>query len=231
MKRRQRLKRSGKFRQWSALGKRASAYRKRMINPHPVQKKMPKACSMDEKSKALYAKVLKTSDGKAVAKRFKQFWKLPCPPSVKLIGGGPAKTTIPLVGMGHTNAVHISSGQKGEKGKKTRIVKGHWQVATERTGKHVLLLSKRPMAGGLKLVGYAPQTTYIPPPDVEKAGTHKAGFIWKHIHGQSDGNGKIPKAQLIWPKVYADRDGKVDSSSNFVYGSTPRGKITTWMYH
>ncbi len=231
LKRRMSLKRSGKMSEWKRLEKKASVYRKRMIgNPgHTVQRKLPKKCAMDAKSKELLARTLRTADGKAVAKRFRQFWKIPCPPSVKLIPGGDPKSTVPLVGMGHTKEVFLSDGQKGQKGKKQRVIRGNWQVATERTGRHVLLLSKRPMSGALKFVGFAPQTIYIPPADVEKAGTHKAGFIWKHVHGQPDGK-SIPRNELNWPKVYADRDGKVDGSSNFVYGSTKHAKITDWMY-
>lgn len=232
LKGRRRLKKSGRAKTtaYRQLGKKASAYRKRMIRNnkgHSYGKS--KSCRMSSESMNLYRQQLKTKVGKAVAERFKQFWKLPCPPSVKTIQGGPSKN-IPLMGMGHTNEVHISTGQKGEHGKKERVIRGKWTVATEATGKQVLLLSSRPMTGQLKLVGYAPVTFYIPPPDVESAGTHKAGFVWKHKHGEADGL-KVPRKQLVWPAVYADRDGQVDASSNFVYGKTPRGKITTWMYH
>lgn len=230
LNKRRRLKNSRRHRKaYLALGKRASAYRRRMINPHPVQKRVPKSCSMDGNSRKVYRDVIKTKAGQETAKRFKQFWKIPCPPSVKGIPGGP-KTTIPLMGMGTTDKVVLSSGNKGEHGKRERTIKGNWNVASDKTGKHVLMLGKRPMSGGLKFVGYAPVTFYIPPADVERAGTHKKGFVWKHKHGEADGT-KIPRNELEWPKVYADRDGKVDSSSNFVYGKTKHGKITTWMYH
>ncbi len=232
LKKRRKYKHSGKMAAWRRLGTKASRYRKRMIaanSGHTVQKKMPKSVSMDSSSRSVYERISKTADGKKVAKRFKQFWKIPAPPSVKLIKGGP-KGMIPLVGMGHTNEVHISSGQKGQKNKKEKVLRGRWEVATEKTGKHVVLLSKRPMSGGLKPVGYAPVTFYIPPSDVEKAGTHKKGVIWKHKHGEADGK-SIKRSLLVWPKVFADRNGQVDASSNFVYGSTPKGKITTWMYH
>lgn len=232
LKKRQKLKKRGKHARWLRLGKKASAYRKRMIaanRGHPRPKRKTRAVTMSPESKALYSKILKTGDGKKVDKRFKQFWGLKGPPSVRAIPGGP-KGLIPLVGMGHTDQVHISTGNKGEKGKKTRILRGRWNVATERSGKHVILLSKRPMSGGLKFVGFVPITYYVPPKDIEAAGTHKAGFVWKHIHGAADGM-KVPKHQLEWPKVYADRNGKIDSSSNFVYGSTKLGKVTTWMFH
>ncbi len=218
-------------RKWARLGRKASAYRKKMIarNRGHTSGKM-RICSMSPGSKQLYGKLLRTKDGQAVAKRFKQFWSLSCPPSVKSIPGGP-KGVVPLVGMGHTDKVLLSTGQKGERGKNTKTLKGRWDVATEKTGKHVILLTKRPMSGKLVFVGYAPETFYVPPPDIEAAGTHKAGFVWRHIHGASDGNEKIKKSELIWPKVYADRGGLVDKDSNFVYGSTKHGKITTWMYH
>lgn len=229
LKKRRYLKKRGQVAKWIKLGRKASLYRKRMINPHPLPNKKSKNVKMSAESRRLFSKAIKTSDGKRVAKRFKQFWGLKGPPSVKAVPGGP-KGLVPLVGMGHTNKVHISSGNKGEKGKSTKIISGRWTVATERSGKHVLLLSKRPMSGGLKFVGYAPITYYVPPKDIEAAGTHKAGFVWKHKHGEKDGK-NIPLKELKWPPVYADRGGKVDSSSNFVYGSTKRGKITTWMYH
>lgn len=232
LKQRRHLKRSGQHAKWAALGKKASTYRRRMIarnRGHTRHKGKISSVRMSPESKRLYKLATKTRDGKQVAQRFKQFWKIGGPPSVKKIPGGP-KGIVPLLGMGHTDQVHISTGNKGERGKKTRIIKGRWNVATEKSGKHVVLLSQRPMSGGLKFVGYAPITYYIPPKDVEAAGTHKAGFVWKHVHGQADGK-RIPKNELTWPKVFADRNGKVDSQSNFVYGSTKHGKITTWMYH
>ena len=235
LKLRQRHKRSKNWSAWQTVGRKASSYRKRMIkankgkNSHTKPTGRASKCSMSPESQKLYDQLLKTGDGKKVLSRFKQFWSIPCPPSIKIIPGGPNKT-IPLVGMGHTNEVHISNGDKGERGKKEKVIRGKWNVATEKNGKQVLLLSDRPMSGKLKFVGFAPVTMYIPSPDIESAGTHKKGFVWKHVHGQDDGL-KVPKNELNWPKVYADRDGKVDSKSNFVYGATKHGKITTWMYH
>ncbi len=226
------LRKQRNFSAWRKLGKRAVKMRKRMIgrnSKHAPVKMAKKQCLMDSKSKALFNKVIKTKAGKKVAKRFKQFWKIPCPPSVQLIKGGP-KATIPLVGMGYTNEVHLSTGDKGECGNKKKVLRGQWTVATEKDGKQVLLLSKRPMSGKLKQVGFAPETHYIPPADVEAAGTHKANTHWRHIHGIDDNKEGIPKSKLKWPPVFADRDGKVDKDSNFVYGKTPTAKITEWMF-
>lgn len=239
---RQRLRRRGKTKAWHHLGYKASAYRKRMIASNRGRKSKRKRynaghttgkmrpCKMSPESNKLYHQIVRTKDGKKVAGLFKQFWKLSCPPSVKLVKGDGKKAITPLMVMGNTTSVFLATGNKGERGKQQREIKGKWIGATERDGKHVILLTNRPFEGKLKFVGYAPRTDYVPPADVEKAGSHKAGFHWKHIHGASDGK-NIPQSELEWPKVYADRNGKVDGNSNFVYGTTKHGKITDWMYH
>ncbi len=239
---RQRLKRSGKRRAWRKLGLKASAHRQRMIAAnrgrkskrrrynagHTSGKMQP--CKMSPESSKLYHQIVKTKSGQKVSALFKRFWKLSCPPSIKLVQGDGKKEVTPLMVMGHTTSVFLATGNKGERGKKQREIKGKWIGATERDGKHVILLTNRPFQGKLKFVGYAPRTDYVPPPDVEKAGSHKSGFHWKHIHGAADGK-NIPLGELKWPPVYADRDGQVDGNSNFVYGTTKHGKITDWMYH
>jgi len=224
-----RLKRSGKYKQWNRTSKQASAYRKRLIAANPGSSH--KACSMmDAASRRMYQNAQKTQAGRKVAKLFKEFWKVPCPPSIKLLPGGPKGKTIPLVGMGYTLVVHLSSKDKGERGGTKRVLKGRWHVATEGTGRQVLLLSTRPISGKWGFVGFAPETHYIPPPDVEAAGTHKAGLEWRHRHGKDDKKQGIPPAKLHWPKVYADRGGKTDANSNFLYGTTPTARISDWMY-
>ena len=187
-------------------------------------------CVMSPESRALFKKMTRTTAGRAVARRFKAFWKIPCPPSIKLMPGGPKSKTIPLVGMGYTLVVHLADKDKGKRGGKKRVLKGRWTVATEQTGRHVLLLSNRPIAGKFAPVGFAPETHYIPPPDVERAGTHKKGLEWRHRHGRDDEHKGIPRSKLHYPQVFADRNGKVDAHSNFIYGSTGTAKITDWMY-
>lgn len=205
----------------SRLRRKASAYRRRMIANPP--------CELKGDAKKVYQRLLKTNTGKQVARRFQKFWKIKCPPSIQMIKGGGSKIT-PLVGMGYTHEVHISDGDKGQRGRKNKVVRGRWTVCTEKSGKQVLLLTNRPLQPPLKEVGYAPETHYVPTPDVEKAGTHKAGSHWRHKHGEDDEHKGIPRKLLHFPKVYADRNGKVDGKSNFVYGKTPKGKITDWMY-
>lgn len=242
LSKRARLKRTGRLKAYHRLGRVAVRYRKRMIagsrskasrervrNPaHASAKMSVGSCKMDANSRHTYSKIKKTAAGQKTVRLFKKFWKIKCPPSVKLLpGSGPV---VPLMGMGTTDAVYLSSGDKGQRGKTRRVVKGSWTVASDSTGKHVLLLTKRPIQGPLKPVGYAPETHYIPPADVESAGTHKKGFHWRHIHGIDDEKKGIPKDKLHWPRVFADRGGKVDEHSNFVYGSTPTAKISDWMY-
>jgi hypothetical protein len=226
---------AGHHGEWSALARRASAYRKRLIaanRAHPAPRPVTgKACAMmDAESRRLYAAQSHTKDGKRVASLFKKFWGLPCPPSVKTLPGGPKGKTIPIMGMGYTREVILSDKDKGQRGGKRRTVRGQWTVATEKTGRHVIMLNKRPISGTFKPVGFAPETYYIPPPDVERAGTHKANFKWRHKHGVDDEKKNIPESKLRWPRVYADRGGKVDGSSNFMYGKTPTAKIREWMY-
>lgn len=233
LRKRQRVKKGSSAHR--KLGKQASTYRKRMISRNRVssyRRKTPKQCArMNPESKRLYDHLIKHADGKKIAGKWKQFWMLNCtPPSITLIKGDGKKKITPLLELGKTNAVFLSSKNKGERGQKKRVIKGAWTGATEKTGKHVLLLTNRPVKGKWKLVGYATRTDYIPPADVEALGTPKAGSHWKHIHGEADGM-KVPREELKWPPVYADRNGKVDKDSNFVYGATKHGKITTWMYH
>lgn len=232
---RRRARSSGSARK--KLGKIAARYRARMINPkHPPTRMVNKPCVMDPESKALFSKITKTASGKKVARLFGKFWKIKCPPSVRIVSSlpGSAKQPISLMGMGETTAVYLSSGNKGERGKRTRTVKGRWHVASDKTGKHVILLSERnkKISGPLKSVGFAPETHYVPPPDIEKIAPEieKAGAHWRHKHGERDG-AAIPLAELKWPVVYADRNGKVDENSNFLYGSTKHGKVSTWMFH
>lgn len=229
------LRRRGKRGAWKRAAIKASAYRKRLIaaNPrHPPQVMGARqACDMmSPQSRALYQKLVKTRSGQKVARLFKAFWKLPCPPTVKLMEGGPRGKTVPISGMGYSKVAHLSTKDRGQHGGKKTVIRGHWTVATEETGRHVLMLSSRPISGKWKAVGFAPETHYIPYDDLERAGTHKKGLEWRHRHGVDDMKKGIPKTKLHWPVVYADRGGKVDSASNFLYGKTPTAKISDWMY-
>lgn len=234
-------KRKGRFKAWFELGKRAIRMRRSMIaaNPHtPAQ--MPKyepnlKAKMPPEFRAAYSAAVKTSEGRKVAKLFKEFWKIPYPPEIKFIPGGPKGKTVFLMGMGTAPEVHLSASNKGEKrsnpGKARTVVKGKWIIASDSSGRHVLILNQnRPIQKPFKFVGYAPETNYIPTPDIEAAGTHKKGKWWRHIHGENDSTKQFAEHKLKWPAVFADRNGKVDRNSNFMYGRTPSAKIRDWMY-
>ncbi len=203
---------------WKRASRQASVYRKRLIAANP-------GCKYDAKT----GKLLKTSLGKKAARRFGQFWKVKCIPSIRMIPS-PGKKVVPLVGMGFSKTAHVSSGDKGARGAKKRVVSGHWTVACDHSGKRVLLLTERPTDGRWKEIGWCPETNYTPPPDVEAAGTHKKGFQWRHLHGVDDEKKGIPASRLHFPRMYADRNGKVDAKSNFLCVLKGPAKITTWMF-
>ncbi len=239
-----RHKSRGQVRAWLELGKRAVRMRRKMIaaNPHtPVR--MPKYApnlegKMPPAFKAAYKAATRTAEGRKVAKLFREFWKIPYPPEIKTIPGGPEGKTIFLMGMGTAPEVHLSALNKGEKKKASNpgsrartVVKGKWLIASDSSGRHVLILNQnRPIKKPFKFVGYAPETNYIPTPDIEAAGTHKKGKWWRHLHGENDSKKQFPEHKLKWPAVFADRNGKVDRDSNFIYGKTPSAKISNWMY-
>lgn len=236
-----RHKKKGGFKAWFELSKRAARMRAKMIssNPHSAAQ-MPQyekglMAKMPADYRKMYSAALKTTEGRKVNKLFKEFWKIPVPPKIEILQGGPKGRTIFLMGMGTAPEVHLSATNKGERkktaGKAGRtVLKGKWKIASDSSGRHVLILSDRPIKGPFKFVGYAPETNYVPTPDIEKAGTHKKGRWWRHLHGENDSNKKYAEHQLKWPAVFADRNGKVDKSSNFIYGTTPSAKIKDWMY-
>lgn len=203
------------------LGKRASQYRKKLIAANPGTK--------FDKSGKILKSVLKTKKGLATANRFKKFWVVDHIPSVRIIPG-PEKKIIPLMGMGFSKTAHVSTTDKGQRGGSKKVLKGHWTVACNSTGKQVVLMTDRPIDGKWKEIGYCPETNYTPPPDIEAAGTHKKNFQWRHIHGVDDEKKGVPQDKLHWPKMYADRDGKVDAKSNFLCVLKGPAKITTWMF-
>ncbi len=130
----------------------------------------------------------------------------------------PRGMNLVMVGMGRTPEAYLRTAPKGVRGEKTKLG-GKWIVACDTSGRHILILSGKKIKGALRFVGYAPETHYIPTDDVERAGTHKAGKHWRHLH--SDDGGKFPK-------VYADRNGKLDKDSNLVYAKGTYS-VTDWI--
>lgn len=218
---------------WHSLKRKASRLRKRMIARNPSRAVIKVARKGTRAYQSLRAAASRTKTGRAVAHRFKRFWGVKEPPKITLVQGGPKRLTW-IAGMGITPQVTLVSAQKGTRGHVTRrAIKGHWMIATEKSGRHIIILShRRPVKGKFKPVGYAPETRYIPTRDLEEAGTPKAGKYWRHLHGRADSEKlkRLPHSKLVWPLVYADRNGKVAPDSNFIYDKTPSAVVDDWMY-
>lgn len=149
-------------------------------------------------------------------RRFKKFWKTD-PVSVKKFDDSAVKHLKlgGLVSMGKSDRVVLRLNGKA----KTTTLRGKWEPYTDADGKRILILSGRKIQGPLKAVGVAPETWYMASPRIEAAGTHKAKVLWRHKH--TDDGGRPPL-------VYADRNGKIDRNSNFIYA---RGTytVTDWI--
>lgn len=161
----------------------------------------------------------KSKEGRAALRRHKNFYRVPYPPEVKLLKGyGRKGKTKWMVGLGRSPFMHLSSGAKKRTGKRWKV-NGKFRVVTDAKGRRLYVISGRPPKGKFKFVGYAPETWYIPPKKVELAGSPKRGKWWRHLH--HDAGGK-------WPKVLADRNGKMDSKSNFFYAPSTY-RVTDWI--
>ena len=209
-------------RQWLSLRQRLHRDRKRMIasNSRHAKTAMPKRLlksQMTRKFASDLKKATRTAGGKKGDRRFRKFWKVPAASRISWFDDRPLKKLRlgALVGMGKSGKVVLRlAGQA-----KNRTLRGKWTPYTDASGKRILILSGRPIKGPFKKIGVAPETWYTPTKATERAGTHKAKAMWRHLH--TDDGGKPPV-------VYADRNGKVDRHSNFVYG---RGtySVTDWI--
>ena len=222
------LKKLAKYRRkgsktWAKLRRKASAYRARMVafNRHHARTQMSRFSKkqMDRLSpsvKNFLKQIAPTREGQQTQRRFRRFWKIPVPPRITYMPNGIDDMTL-LVGMGFTPEVHLADSRK--KNANRRVIKGRWTVATDSSGRYILLLSGRKPKPPFVEVGYAPETNYIATKDLEQAGTFKRWSHWKHKH--TDAGGK-------YPVVLADGGGKVNAKTNFFYG---RGtySVTDWI--
>jgi hypothetical protein len=212
------------------MTRKAAKFRRRMIaNPQLPGGSAVKATL--EKREPRFKTLLSHGAARKGLKLFRRFWGLKAPERIVLMDDGKKSGLKFLVGLGVSNQLHLSQqdrkpGQKQAKGK--RVVHGRWTVATDAAGRRILFLSGRAVKPPFRFVGYAPETHYIPTGDLERAGTHKRGRHWRHLHGQRDPGAtwlqKLPESKLRWPKVYADRSG------NYMYGTTPSSAVKDWMY-
>lgn len=212
------LKRQGKIGAWARHIGRASAYRKRMISLnriHPVDYLPTPQYSRDLhrkmplKYRRLFDEMFRSGRGRKTLQRYRKFWKLPYPTAIQTIPDGPKDSgrKIPLVGMGYAPEVHISLSREGTAGERVKI-RGKWWVACDPVGRKIYLLTgkkpKLPLTGNtrkLPALGYAPETHYIPTPDMEKAGTHKAKLHWVHLHSDDSGINPVIRADVSAAKA------------------------------
>jgi len=219
LKRLARFRRSGKGRAWARLRQSASAYRKRMIaanRHHPVdglpmpvfpkdlKRGMPPGFRLD------YEKMMRHPEGRSVLARHKGFWRVPFPPTISTFDIGPKNEDIYLMGMGFTDQVHLADSRHGDKnpGVRKTKVKGRWNIACTPNGRQIIIFTGRKLKNTWKFVGYAPETHYIPTPELEDAGTPKKNVHWRHTHDDEGGQ---------WPRVFADHGGRLGKDTNFLY--------------
>lgn len=122
-----------------------------------------------------------------------------------------------LVGMGRSPYAFLADGSEG-KNRGVKKLNGNFLPAATPDGKKIIILSGRNLeekSGRKKFAGYAPETHYIPTSEMERAGTHKRGKHWVHLHGKEE-NGK-------WPKVF------VDAAGNLHYGKSTY-RMDDWLY-
>jgi len=199
----------------------ASKHRKRMIaanrRKHPKRRKLNFARAGHAHNRKFnnFDKITQSRSGKKALARYRKFWGIEFPTSVKQ-GRTPGSSNHEfLVGMGISPKVILADGPKGKETRKWEV-KGKRTLATNVTGTRMFVLSGKnsnDRSEKLKFVGYAPETHYIPTKKMENAGTHKKGKYWIHKHDDDGGR---------WPKVYQD------SAGNFLYGPGTYS-VTDWI--
>lgn len=153
---------------------------------------------------------MRTRSGKKALARYRRFWGIKHPPTVKRYGSG-GKTTV-LVGLGRSPAVSIADGPKG-RAKKIRRIRHSGTLATDAGGRRLYILKSRgrePGKKNLKFLGWSPTVEYIPTRAIEKSGSFKRNRHWIHKFGEEGGS---------WPKIFKDKNGNyVYSKSSFKVG-------------
>ena len=162
-----------------------------------------------------YSGVLKrvkaTRKGKTALARFRRFWGLKKPSSLKIL---PQLSGMPkvLVGLGRSPAVSIADGPKGRSRRTVR--KPHnGTLVTNASGSRMWILMPRARRQKRRFLGYAPKVEYVPHADIEKDGSHKRNKHWVHELGEKGGT---------WPKLFQDANG------NYEFGPASY-RITDWI--
>ena len=198
---------------------------RRKLNRKHAKRKLPRAAARLRPSKALARRLnrlMSSATGKSLLRRTRKFWNVPFPPAVSYLTGEKERALRSLgirglMSMGRSDRVVIRAAKK--KRAPTKILRGKWKPYADVSGRRILMLSGKAIKLPFVKVGVAPETWYFPTKAMEALGTDKARTMWRHLH--TDDGGKPPD-------LYADRGGKIDRNSNFVYG---RGtySVTDWI--
>lgn len=154
---------------------------------------------MPQKYSAMLREVARFSGGKKALRKYRQFWGIPYPTSLEFIES-PGKKKV-LVGAGTTTGVYLCECPKKRPGCKEWSIKSKRRIAFDPNGRRVVLLangSQKNFGKGLKFIGYARESHYIPTRAMENAGSFKKGRYWVHRHSDEGGS---------FPKVFKDAAG------------------------
>jgi hypothetical protein len=207
-------------RRYKKLKHKASRLRKRMISRnrrHPRRRRRFRNYSrlkkrMPSRYKQALEKVEKTSSGRKALARYRKFWGLEYPTSISQIDIPGVKKGETVVGMGTSPKVILADGPNKKSATRIRQVRGKRILATNTTGTRMYIVGKGKNSGKKRFVGWAPETHYVPTKAMEKAGTHKKGKYWVHLH--NDDGGK-------WPKVF-------QAGNAFIYAPGTY-RVTDWI--
>lgn len=181
----------------------------------PVLMRRGKRAMSSALRKALQS-ATRTAAGKKGLRRLRKFWKAEPTFVGKFDDQALKKFNLgALVSMGRSNRVVL----KLKGASKTETLRGKWQPYTDANGRRILILTGRKIKPPFREIGVAPETWYYPSKAMEQAGTHKGQTMWRHLH--TDDGGKPPR-------VFADRNGKIDKDSNFVYAKGTYS-VTDWI--
>lgn len=183
--------------------------RVRAFNRRHAEDDLPKARygSLTREMPDEYRSALEGVKGRATGRKalgkYKSFWGLPYPTEIlELDNDGP---NVDLIGAGRTTGVYLTDAPTPEQASKKWSIKKKGNVAFDTAGRKIFVLNNGSQKGfgkGLKFVGFARETHYIPTNAMEDAGTFKSGKYWVHKHDDEGGK---------FPKVFKDRAG------NFIY--------------
>ncbi len=121
-----------------------------------------------------------------------------------------------LVGLGRSPRIQIANGPKG-KATQCRTIRSPGFLASTPSGRRMFIIRRNAPGLGkpIKFLGHVVITDYLPPRDLERAGSFKAGKHWVHEHHERGGK---------WPRIYQDKQG------NFIYGPSTY-RVGKWIEH